>query len=68
MKRMDEELKRLRAHWGKGARPHRENTTDEGAIDALRAEEQRAERAGDLGAWPRSATARSQDSTRSCTS
>ncbi|HZE19866.1 MAG TPA: ATP-dependent chaperone ClpB [Candidatus Angelobacter sp.] len=49
MKRADEELKRLRAHWEKERDLiHKIRSTKE-RIDALRVEEQRAERAGDLG-------------------
>jgi len=49
MKRMDEELKRLRAHWEKERDLIGKIRQTKERIDALRAEEQRAERAGDLG-------------------
>src|SRR5213594_3026535 len=48
-KRMDEELKRLRAHWEKERDLIGKIRQTKERIDALRAEEQRAERAGDLG-------------------
>ena len=49
MKRLEEELRRLRAHWEKERDLiHKIRQTKE-RIDSLRVEEQRAERAGDLG-------------------
>ncbi len=49
MKRMDEELKRLRAHWEKERDLIGKIRQTKERMDTLRLEEQRAERAGDLG-------------------
>ncbi|HYQ88516.1 MAG TPA: ATP-dependent chaperone ClpB [Candidatus Binatia bacterium] len=49
MKRMDEELKGLRAHWEKERDLIGKIRQTKERMDALRLEEQRAERAGDLG-------------------
>jgi len=49
MKRMDVELKRLRAHWEKERDLIGKIRQTKERMDALRLEEQRAERAGDLG-------------------
>jgi len=49
MKRADEELKRLRAHWEKERDLIGKIRQTKERMDALRLEEQRAERAGDLG-------------------
>jgi ATP-dependent Clp protease ATP-binding subunit ClpB len=49
MKQMDEELKRLRAHWEKERDLIGKIRQTKERMDALRLEEQRAERAGDLG-------------------
>jgi ATP-dependent Clp protease ATP-binding subunit ClpB len=49
MKRLDEELKRLRAHWEKERDLIGKIRQTKERMDALRLEEQRAERAGDLG-------------------
>jgi ATP-dependent Clp protease ATP-binding subunit ClpB len=49
MERMDKELKRLRAHWEKERDLIGKIRQTKERMDALRVEEQRAERAGDLG-------------------
>jgi len=49
MKRADEELKRLRAHWEKERDLIGKIRQTKERMDALRLEDQRAERAGDLG-------------------